>query len=124
VKPIEAFIGVVGPCGSGKTTLVKNLRTLGYRCKVIAQEHSYVPDMWLRITHPDILLFLEASYQVTMIRKRFVWTEKEYQEQIHRLRHAKAHANWVIDTDQITAEDVCSSVLKQLPSLIKNRQSQ
>ena len=121
--PSEFLIGVVGPCGAGKTTLVRNLRSLGYRSKVIAQEHSYVQDMWQRMTRPDVLLFLEASYPVTMARKGFMWSEKEYQEQLHRLRHAKTHANWIIDTDKITPEEVCAQFLSKLPGLIQNRQS-
>jgi len=29
------------------------------------QEHSYVKDMWLRLTNPDVLVFLDASYTST-----------------------------------------------------------
>jgi ABC-type glutathione transport system ATPase component len=121
---LDAFLlGVVGPCGSGKTTLVTNLRVLGYRSKVIAQEHSYVADMWFRLTQPDILIFLQASYSTTKIRKKFDWSDKEYQEQQNRLRHALANADIIVDTDLLSPADVCSLVVSKIPSSLKNRQS-
>jgi adenylate kinase family enzyme len=46
------LIGLVGVCASGKTTLAKILEEKGYHCRHISQEHSYVPDMWQRLTHP------------------------------------------------------------------------
>ena len=55
-------IGVVGPCGAGKSTLVNALAEHGYPARHIAQEHSYVPSMWKRMVNPDILIYLEASY--------------------------------------------------------------
>ncbi len=89
-------IGVVGPCAAGKTTLVSALRDLGYEVRHIAQEHSYVKYMWKRISNPDILIFLEVSYPLTITRRRMDWTEKEYLEQIFRLRDARENADLVI----------------------------
>ncbi len=74
-------VGLVGVCGSGKTTLTNGLKPYQFNVRQIAQEHSYVPNMWQRLSNPDVLIFLEASYQVTEHRKPFNWTEKEYQEQ-------------------------------------------
>ena len=79
-------IGVVGPCGAGKSTLISNLRRQGIVCRHIAQEHSYVPDMWRRITRPDILIFLDASYAVTVARRKLTWSFEEYNEQVVRLK--------------------------------------
>ena len=104
-------IGLVGPCASGKTTLAGRLRELGYYVRHIAQEHSYVPNMWQRITNPDILIYLSVSYQNTLIRRNMSWTEEEYQVQLHRLRHALAHADLVIDTDPLTPDQVVEQVL-------------
>ena len=56
------LIGVVGPCGSGKSTLIAGLEKHGYACRHIAQEHSYVPAMWQIITKPDVLIYLHASF--------------------------------------------------------------
>lgn len=104
-------IGLVGVCGSGKTTLTKALEPYGFNVRQIAQEHSYVPTMWQRLVNPNVLIFLGASYETTIKRKRFHWKEKEYQEQLHRLRHAREHADLVIDTDHITPEEVLATIL-------------
>ncbi len=62
IEVMKPLIGVVGPCAAGKTTLVSGLRQAGYEVRHIAQEHSYVADMWKRLTNPDILIYLHVSY--------------------------------------------------------------
>jgi deoxyadenosine/deoxycytidine kinase len=104
-------IGVVGACGTGKSELVTRLNQHGYRASHIAQEHSYAPRMWKQLSNPDILVFLKVSYSMTLKRKNFDWSEKEYQEQIHRLRHAKNHADLEIDTDHLTLDEVFEAIL-------------
>lgn len=99
-------IGVVGACGTGKSELVSRLNQHGYYALQIAQEHSFVPGMWQKLSKPDILIYLQASYRTTILRKKFHWTENEYQEQLHRLRHAKANADLIVDTDQLTLDEV------------------
>lgn len=107
-------IGIVGACGSGKSELARRLEARGFSVRHIAQEHSFAPNMWQRITNPDILIFLEVSYPVTMARKKFNWTEKEYQQQIERLAHAHRHADLHIDTDHLTPDEVLARVLNFL----------
>ena len=108
------LIGIVGPCAAGKTTLTVNLNKYGLTARHIAQEHSYVADMWQRITNPDVLVFLDGSYPVTMARRKLDWSIDDYNEQHFRLRHAKAHANLYIFTDNLTSDDVFKTVLKYL----------
>ncbi|MGC8857135.1 MAG: hypothetical protein ACP5QU_10095 [Anaerolineae bacterium] len=105
------LIGVVGPCGSGKSTLIAGLERQGYACRHIAQEHSYVGDMWQRISHPDILIFLDASFEVCTQRRPLNWTEKDYQEQQRRLSHARQHAHLYIATDNLSPQEVLQKVL-------------
>jgi len=107
------LIGVVGPCGSGKSTLTEALDALGYSTRHIAQEHSYVKDMWKRITNPDVLIFLQASYLVTRQRrsKMIHWTEADYDEQQRRLAHALEHADLLLDTDNLSIEEVLKKTL-------------
>ncbi len=102
----DFLIGVVGPCGAGKTTLVKNLRENNYVAKAIAQEHSYVPDMWQKLSKPSFLIYLSASYETTIERKKFAWTFDEYSKQLGRLKHAFQHADLVIQTDNTSIEEV------------------
>ena len=109
----DFLIGVVGPCGSGKSTLTKALDALGYSTRHIAQEHSYVKDMWKRLTNPDVLIFLQASFEVTRQRrsKMIHWQETDYEEQQRRLEHALAHADLVIDTNHLGIDEVKERVI-------------
>ncbi len=111
------LIGVVGVCASGKSTLIEGLETHGYHARHIAQEHSYVQDMWKRITNPDVLIFLDASYETTIARRRLGWTEPEWMEEQQRLAHAREHADLLIDTDPIDANAVLSQALAFLVQL-------
>ncbi len=112
MKPLK--IGVVGPCAAGKTTLIQALRARGYQAKHIAQEHSYVPDMWQRLTRPDVLIYLDVSYPLTLIRRKLDWTYAEYMEQLQRLRHARRHADFYLLTDSLTPQEVLERVLTYL----------
>ena len=110
-SPTAPLIGVVGPCASGKSTLIEGLNRLGYRTRHIAQEHSYVKDMWERLTDPDILVFLDASYASTCQRRKLDWTEADWQEQQNRLSHARAHADLYLDTDELSVDEVFKAVV-------------
>ena len=108
------FIGVVGPCGAGKTTLVKGLKRHGYSARAIVQEHSYVKDMWQRLTNPNVLIFLDASCSVGGARRNMKWTEADWQEQQHRLAHARQHADFYLDTNDLGIAAVLQAVLDYL----------
>lgn len=115
MEPRTAYkIGLVGPCGAGKTTLSDMLNSMNISCRAIAQEHSFIPDMWKKITNPEILIFLDASYFVTMQRKKFHWNQNEYEEQIHRLIHARSHADLYIQTDEFSPTDVLEIILEYI----------
>ncbi len=113
---IKLLVGVVGPCGSGKTTLVAALQSRGFACRHIAQEHSYVKDMWKRITNPDVLIFLQASFPTCTQRRRLNWLEADYAEQQRRLAHALEPADLVVETDNLTPQEVADRVLEFLDS--------
>ncbi|HEY3475554.1 MAG TPA: AAA family ATPase [Anaerolineales bacterium] len=113
----RSLIGVVGPCGSGKSTLIARLAEHGYACRHIAQEHSYVPAMWQRIARPDVLIFLDVSFPVSTARRRLSWQKKDYDQQVGRLSHARQHAHLVIDTDSLTPEQILEQVLDYLKEI-------
>lgn len=111
------LIGVVGPCGSGKSTLIEGLERHGYICRHIAQEHSYVPSMWQVISKPDILIYLGASFAVSTARRKLNWQEKDHAEQLRRLTHAREHAHLIVHTDELTPVQVLQRALDFLKEL-------
>ena len=115
------LIGIVGVCASGKSTLIAGLTKRGYDCRHIAQEHSYVPNMWKRLTNPDILVYLQVSYLVTVHRRQINWTEAEYNEQLHRLRNARSFADLVIDTDPLSPNELTDLVVGEINRLVSTR---
>ena len=104
-------IGVVGPCSAGKSTLINGLRENGMDARHIAQEHSYVPDMWQRISHPDILIFLDVSYPVSQQRRLLDWRLLDFEDQQKRLKHAREHAHLILNTDNLSIADVLQEVI-------------
>jgi thymidylate kinase len=114
LPPENRFIGIVGPCSAGKSTLIKKLHALGYECRHIAQEHSYVPDMWLKIVNPRVLIYLDVNYEVSMERRRLNLAPTEFDEQVQRLAHAQQNAHVYVDTNLLTEDEVYLRVLQTL----------
>ncbi len=106
-------IKVVGPCASGKSTLVAGLKRLGYDARSAAQDHSYVPDMWQRLNPPDLLVYLDVSLQGAQRRGRtgFGWDQDYFDEENHRLRHARAHCDLYLPTDDLSEKEVLAQVV-------------
>ncbi|MGB8252918.1 MAG: hypothetical protein WCF08_06855 [Anaerolineaceae bacterium] len=116
----DPLIGIVGPCGAGKTSLAAKLSSHYTHVRAIAQEHSYVQDMWHRITNPDILIYLDASYPVTIQRRQLNWTEEEYHIELKRLADAHEHADIYIATDQLSLDNVFQVALEKLKKLVSS----
>ncbi len=110
-------IAVVGPCSAGKSTLTRRLRRLGYEARHCTQEHSYVPDMWRRISRPIWLVYLDADF-ATVARRRlpFGFGPQHLEEQHRRLAHAREHCDLYLRTDALTPEQVVQKVLDFLES--------
>ena len=106
------LIGIVGPCSAGKSTLIKKLQKHGYICRHIAQEHSYVPQMWFKIVNPRVLIYLDVSHEVSLKRRKLNLTSKEFNEQKQRLTHAQQNADIYIHTDPLSPGEVYDFVME------------
>ena len=101
------LVKVAGVSAAGKTTLVAALRERGFNARPVAQEHSEVPDMWLRIRPPHWLVFLDADLPAQGARRPDVkWSEPWRRTELARLEHARGHADLLIDTSSLTADGV------------------
>jgi len=103
-------IVVVGPCASGKTTLVTKLRELGLDAHNVAQEHSGIKKLW-RKKKPDLLVMLDATRPVIRRRRNVPWGEERLILQRERLADARENADLFIQTDALTREEVARRVL-------------
>jgi adenylate kinase family enzyme len=108
---------VVGPCGSGKSTLVARLKAQGYRARTVAQEHSHIDELWKHGGMPDALIFLDASPATITRRRQNLFPEWLYTAQIERLRSARAHATLYLHTDRLSPGEVQRQVLEHLRTL-------
>lgn len=105
-------VKVVGPCKSGKSTLVAGLRAAGYDARACGQEHSEAPTMWQRIAPPDYLIFLDVTLAQQQARvKRSDWSEAVLLVQQRRLAHARQHADLILSTDEAPPEEVLARVV-------------
>lgn len=111
---VPGRIAVVGPCGSGKSELVGRLQALGYDARHCGQEHSYVPDMWRRVSRPQVLVYLDASPMVIAQRRHSSLEVAYYEVQRERLSHARVHCQVYVDTDALDPDEVASAVVAAL----------
>jgi cytidylate kinase len=121
VEQVAPLVAVVGVCASGKSTLAQGLRAHGWRARQVLQEHSFVPDMWRRITNPDVLIYLDAQLETTRRRRH----DPEFpawilDEERHRLRHARQHCDIYVETDELAPAEVLEGVLRQLAARSDN----
>ncbi|RMD55605.1 MAG: hypothetical protein D6835_00415 [Candidatus Thermofonsia bacterium] len=114
-SPALPKIAIVGPCSSGKSTLGKRLKALGFPVRQPAQEHSYVANMWQRLSKPDILIYLDVSYKHARLRRPHIdGGTNRLAEQNERLAHARAHCDFYIDTSGKTPDEVYTAVAQFL----------
>jgi hypothetical protein len=108
------LVGIVGPCSAGKSTLARGLAELGVPARAIGQEHSYVPHMWQTLTRPDVLVFLDVSFDQAQARRWLSWQPKDLDEQHRRLAHARQHCHLYLHTDGLSIDEVRQRVVSFL----------
>lgn len=114
-------IVVVGPCASGKSTLVSGLRAHGYDALVSGQEHSDIPSLWQH-ANPDLLIALQADLPTVRARREDDrWPAWLFARQQHRLREAVTHADVVIDTSGQDAVTVLAQAIDRISGLAAKR---
>jgi RNase adaptor protein for sRNA GlmZ degradation len=105
-------VAVVGPCSAGKSTLIPSLEAAGYEARQPAQEHSFVPDMWQRVTRPDVLIYLDVTYPAARQRRPYIdGGPQRLADQHLRLIHARDHCDYYLDTSDLTPGQVRQAVL-------------
>ena len=111
-------IALVGVCGAGKSTVVRLLRQRGYRVREIHQEHSYVPRMWRVIHRPQVLVYLDVSYdEVRRRRPTLDYPAAYHVELVHRLHDARHHADIYVLTDGLAPEAIADAVGRRLAAI-------
>lgn len=106
-------IAFVGPCGSGKSTVVHELRAMGIDARMPAQEHSGIASMWQKLLNPDMLFVLDAPNSILRERRPGIDLNDEYlAEQRRRMAHAYAHAHTTFDTSELTSDEIVAAVLE------------
>ena len=111
----SALIAITGVCGAGKSTLAGALCARGYNARQVSQEHSGVPNLWRRLVHADLLIFLDASLDT--VRRRLAspgWPAWLYEAQRGRVELARQQCDIYIATDDLTAADVTEQVVSWL----------
>lgn len=106
-------IVVVGPCASGKTTLVERLGELGYDARVVAQEHSIIRDLWQK-RDPDVVIALDLALDQVRERRSPTWSADIYRVQHERLREAFGVADIRIDSGAHDEDEVVGIVVAWL----------
>jgi hypothetical protein len=113
-SPKAPQVVVVGPDAAGKTELVQRLRALGYNARCCAQEHSYVRDMWRRVSRPDFLIYLDARLETIARRRAIDWGQARLDELNARLAHARAQCDLYLPTDDLELPEVVERVCAAL----------
>ncbi len=109
----DRLIVVVGPCASGKTTLVDGLRALGFRARVCGQEHSEISTLWRRL-HPDVTIALTVDLATIRTRRSAAWPAPIYARQLSRLSVAFASADITLDTTRLDPRETLRTAVRLL----------
>lgn len=97
-------IAIVGHCASGKSTLSRLLRERGWDARAVAQEHSGIKRLWMRMD-AHVLVALHVDLATLRARRTGSWSGSIYNLQETRLQPAIEAADLVIDTAGTSIEE-------------------
>jgi hypothetical protein len=68
--------------------------------------------MWQRLSRPDILIYLDVSYDEARARRPHIdGGPQRLADQHNKLFHALDHCDYYLDTSDLTPQEVRSAVL-------------
>ena len=70
--------------------------------------------MWMQISKPDYLIYLDVSYDVSSVRSGGTWSKSIFDKQVNRLLHARNYADLYIQTDDLDPQQVLEIVLENI----------
>ncbi len=74
-----------------------------------------MPSMWQRLTHPDILIYLDVSMAEAARREGLDKSSSWWiEEREVRLAHARQHCDLYIDTTHLSPKEVLDRILSYL----------
>lgn len=102
-------VAVVGTCGSGKSTIVSELREQGIDAYVVSQEHSAIRDLWKHLS-PDMVVTLNADYSIVQERRGPNWPRWLYDLQQQRIADARHHSTLEVDTGSLSVQETVARI--------------
>ena len=76
------------------------------------QEHCAAPQMWRRITNPEVLVYLDVRMEVAAQREGLAAPSSWWpDERDVRLVHARQHCDIYVDTSDLSPQQVVAQVL-------------
>lgn len=107
---------VVGPCVSGKTTLVSRLKEEGIQARCVAQEHTIIPELY-RHGPSDMVVYLDVSYEEAARRRPIDWGPERLKKQKSFMESCRRAADMYVHTDGLGVEEV----VKQVVGVVRQR---
>jgi hypothetical protein len=66
------------------------------------------------MSNPDFLIYLDVSFDISILRTGTSWNRGIFEKQVARLEHARNHADLFIQTDELNPQQVLDIVLDSL----------
>lgn len=117
------LVALVGPCGSGKSTIAGMLTREGVPAREVGQEHTAMPYYFLEIM-PRLVVYLEVELEDIRRRKGAPdWPQQRLDRQRRHLAYARKKADLKIDSSSAAPQDIVPRIMELLsrtePALLR-----